>query len=394
LQRISACFGSRPEHRMSTARVLAIANDSHVHGARVRQLLPHLPFRAEYLERDRTVSRFQSARAIWNAVRNGRWDLVYLEGTGLPLGLPAISAPRAGGLRYIVSSGDPVGGFFRTTRGPASGWIMEQYERQLYRYSAGFVGWTPYLSDRALKMGAPRAATVEGGVDLSRFRPLPAGARRDARETLGLGQAGLVSGVVGSLVWTPRQRYCYGLELVEMLRYLQRSDVSILIVGDGDARPILEQRIPAAMRHRVRFTGRLEGDALIRAINAMDIGFLTQTLDGLGKFRLTTKLPEYLACGVPVAMSPIPGFYDYAVDAGWPLPSRHPASEEFHRECARWIDTLEPAAIAAKAARARAVAEQRFDYSMLGRRFAEFVTSILDGRPITPPMPPSAAGRG
>jgi glycosyltransferase involved in cell wall biosynthesis len=354
-----------------------------VHGARVRQLLPHLPFRAEYLERNHNLSRLRSALAIWKTVQNGRWDLIYLEGTGLPLGLPAIRAARAGGLRYIVSSGDPVGGFFRTTRGPASGWIMEQYERQLYRNSAGFVGWTPYLSERALTMGAPRAATVEGGVDLSRFRPLPAAARRNARESLGLGQAGLVCGVVGSLVWTPRQRYCYGLELVEMLRYLKRSDVSILIVGDGGARPILEQRIPPATRHRVHFTGRLEGNDLVRAINAMDIGFLTQTLDGLGKFRLTTKLPEYLACEVPVAMSPIPGFYDYAADAGWALPARHPASEEFHRECARWIDTLESAGIAAKAGRARLLAEQRFDYAMLGRRFAEFVTAVLDGRTIS-----------
>ena len=67
----------------------------------------------------------------------------------------------------------------------------------------------------------------------------------------------LICGVVGSLQWTPRQQYCYGLELVEMLQYLRREDVSVLIVGDGDGRSILEERIPdaSAGSHRVHRTG-------------------------------------------------------------------------------------------------------------------------------------------
>jgi glycosyltransferase involved in cell wall biosynthesis len=377
---------------MNSPRLLAIASDSHVHGVRARLLLQHLPFHAEYFERDRSLSRGDSARSIWRVLRKERWDLVYMEGTGVPAGAPLIVAARRWGQRYIVSSGDPVAGFFRTTRGPLWGWIMERYERQLYRHSAGFVGWTPYLAEMAVTMGAPRAVTVEGGVDLARFHPLPAPARQAARARFGFGAEGLVCGVVGSLIWTPRQRYCYGLELVEMLRYLKRDDVSMLIVGDGDARRILEQRTPSALRSRVRFTGRLEGVDLVDAINAMDIGFLTQTLDGLGKYRLTTKLPEYLACGLPVAMSPVPGYYDYAAGAGWPLPALHPGTEAFHRGCAAWIDALSPEEVAAKASRARAVAEQRFDYAVLGRRFAEFVTSVLD-RPATAPPPPSASDR-
>jgi glycosyltransferase involved in cell wall biosynthesis len=308
-----------------------------------------------------------------------------MEGTGVPAGALLIHAARRWGQRYIVSSGDPVGGFFRTTRGPVWGGIMERYERQLYRHSAGFVGWTPYLAELALAMGAPRAITVEGGVDLARFRPLSAAARLAARAKFGLEAEGLVCGVVGSLIWTRRQRYCYGLELVEMMRYLGRKDVSILIVGDGDARGILEQKMPSALRHRIHFTGRLEGEDVIEAMNSMDIGFVAQTLDELGKYRLTTKLPEYLACGLPVAMSPIPGYYDYAAEAGWALPAMHPATEEFHRGCAAWIDALTWQDVAAKAANARALAEHRFDYARLGLRFADFVMEVLDGAP-SPPM--------
>lgn len=362
---------------MNTPRILVIGNDRQVHGVRARLLLAHLPAPVEYFDRDRDAPRGQTARLIWSLLQRERWDLVYLEGTGVPTGAPLILASRRWGQPYIVSSGDPVGGFFRTTRGPLWGWAMERYEQELYRRSAGFVGWTPYLTGLALQMGAPRAVTVEGGADLERFVPLSPERRLAARERFGLDPRSLVCGVAGSLIWSKRQQYGYGLELVETLRHLKRKDVSMLIVGDGDARRILEGRIPAALRHRVCFTGHLQGDDLVEAMNAMDIGFITQTLDGLGNYRLTTKLPEYLACGLPVAMSPIPGYYDYAADVGWALPAYHPASDAFHRQCAGWLDTLSLADVEGKAAGARRVAEQRFDYTMLGRRFARFVTDVL-----------------
>ncbi len=118
-------------------------------------------------------------------------------------------------------------------------------------------------------------------------------------------------------------------------------------------------------------------EEVVRAVNAMNVAFNTQTLDGLGSYRLTAKLPEYLACGVPVAMSPVPGFYDYVRDAGWPLPAFHPASSEFHARAAAWIDDLGREEIERKAARAREVAESRFDYETLGERFAAFVEDLL-----------------
>ena len=49
---------------------------------------------------------------------------------------------------------------------------FEQYEKLLYRHCTGFIGWTPYLAGMALKMGAPRAVTVEGAVDTSVFNSL------------------------------------------------------------------------------------------------------------------------------------------------------------------------------------------------------------------------------
>ena len=93
-----------------------------------------------------------------------------------------------------------------------------------------------------------------------------------------------------------------------------------LIVGDGDGRAELEHRVPPEWRVWGVFTGRVAEHEVVDALNAMVIGFITQTLDALG---ITTKLPEYLATGLPVAMSPIPGHYDYVGSAGWSLPP-HP----------------------------------------------------------------------
>ena len=356
-----------------------------LHELRAQRLTTGLDAELTFYNVDRSHSYPVALRALWKVVSCRPWDLIYQEGTGIVGGLNLIRAARTRKQKFLISSGDPIAGFFHVTKGPAVGAVFRQYERALYQSCAGFVGWTPYLTGAALTMGARRAATVEGGVDLDLFVPYNATDRKTAKKGFGLDPAHLVCGVVGSLKWTPRQSYCYGLELVETLKRLKRQDVSLLIVGDGDGKTILQSRVPEELRGRVVFTGRLPEADVVRALNAMDIGFITQTLDQLGNYRLTTKLPEYLACNLPVAMSPIPGFFDYTADAGWALPARHPASPEFHAECADWLDNLSAEAVAAKAQQARAIACDRFDYSTLSRRFQLFAMSLL---------PSNDAGKG
>lgn len=343
---------------------------------RAERLASGLDALPTYFAVDKSLPRRESRRAIQALLKSHPWDLVYLEGTGIAGGLPLIRESRLRPLKYIVSSGDPIGGFFRVTKGPLHGFAFDLYERLLYQGCAGFVGWTPYLTGRALQMGAARAATVEGGVDVNVFHPADAPLRQSVRRRFNLDPNHLVCGVVGSLRWTPRQSYCYGLELVEVLKRVTRSDISVMIVGDGDGRAHLERLVPENLKSRVVFTGRLSQADVVETMQAMDIGFIAQTLDSLGSYRLTTKLPEYLACGLPVAMSPVPGFYDYAAPAGWALPPFHPASAEFHAGCAAWLDGLNRSEVDAKAAQARAIACSRFDYRALGDRFRLFVEAL------------------
>ncbi len=348
-----------------------------LHGLRARRLASGLDAEVTFHDMDRSQPYAAAMRHLWSLITSRPWDLIYQEGTGIGSGLPLIRAARTRGQRFIVSSGDPIGGFFHVTKGPAVGHAFDLYERQLYRACAGFIGWTPYLTGAALALGARRAATVEGAVDLAAFVPYNREKTMAAKGKYGLDPTHLVCGVVGSLRWTPRQSYCYGLELVETLKRVKRPDLSVLIVGDGSGLEVLKSRVPDSLRSRIVFTGRLPETEVVTTLNAMDIGFITQTLDRLGSFRLTTKLPEYLACGLPVAMSPVPGFYDYASDTGWALPAQHPASSLFHDQCAEWLDQLTPDEVQVKSSQARPVAEERFDYEMLRRRFHAFVHPLM-----------------
>jgi hypothetical protein len=325
------------------------------------------------LDRDARKSAFKD---LGKLIRSRPWKLIYQESTGIAGGLNLILAARQQGQRYVFSSGDPIEGFFRTSKGELMGRAFGVYERQLLRQCAGFIGWTPYLTGRALELGAKRAVTVEGAVDLRLFQRLNDDERRAIKISLGLSPRDLVCGVVGSLKWTERQSYCYGLELVEAARRLKRKDVSFLIVGDGDGRKRLEERVPEEIRHRVVFTGRVSEKEVARAMNAMDIGFITQTIDSLGSYRLTTKMPEYLASGLPIAMSPTPGYFDYVGLAGWPLPPLHPASSLFHDQIASWLDSLTWDEVRERQKHCISAAAI-FDYEVVGPRFASFIRNVM-----------------
>ena len=345
---------------------------------RSRQLAAFLPDAEPTFYGVDKSARRKAMGEITRIIASKPWDLVYQEGTGIAAGLPVIAAARRRGQRYIISVGDPVRSFFRVTRGPFYAAPFGVYERQLYRSSVGVVGWTPYLVGRALTMGAPRAATIEGGVDSQVFHPFTPDQRQSARDRFGLPRDHLICGVVGSLTWVERQKYCYGLDLIETLKRVARTDVSLLIVGDGDGKARLEALVPPGLRDRVRFTGRLPATDVVAAMNAMDVGFITQTLDDLGSYRLTTKMPEYLACGLPVAMSPVPGYFDYVgTSAGWALPAFHPAREAFHAACAAWLQTLDRDEVREKAQQTRPIALARFSYDQIGRRFREFVQQLM-----------------
>jgi Glycosyl transferases group 1/Glycosyl transferase 4-like domain len=319
--------------------------------------------------------KLQNFYGLVRSLLRERPDLAVMEGTGIAGGAALLLLKVLTGQPYVVSSGDAVGPFVRA-KYPALGPLFLWYERALYRNCAGFVGWSPYLTGRALTFGARRAMTVAGWAPFQLSTSERSDSRRALRDKLGIAPTDLVVGICGSLTWNDRIAYCYGYELVRALHGFPPQQLTLLIVGDGTGRPKLESAIPPAWRERVRLTGRVPRNEVPRYLAAMDVASLPQSVDQVGSFRYTTKLSEYLAAGVPVITGQIPLSYDLPGDWLWRLNGDAPWSEEYVSALRHLLADLTPAAVEQKRTQVPSVLPE-FDAQRQITRFAEFVGDLL-----------------
>lgn len=342
--------------------------------ARILGLLEGLPYARFAFDRKR---KLRAALRLAKEILESRPHLVVMEGSGLAGGLPLLAARICLGTPFVISSGDAIAPFLSRLF-PPGWWLFHAYEFALYRLAAGFIGWTPYLAGRALAAGTPRAMHAPGWSELG-FPENRETARREIRRALGIPDDALVAGIAGSLAWNSRVGYCYGLELVEAVARASAASFHVVIMGEGDGLARLRERVPANARARVHFTGYLAGEKLARTLLALDYGLLPQSTDAVGAYRYTTKLPEYLAAGIPVIANRIPAAYD--LDSGWitRLPGENPWDPRFLASLAAFLTEAKPADASAAAAQAHAAAPL-FSKAEQARRARAFVTDLLDAR--------------
>jgi glycosyltransferase involved in cell wall biosynthesis len=360
---------------MNPGRILALAtqgaggNDE----LRLQALLQNLPVDLfEFDCRAKRRSFFRLLRAIWR----GDHSLVVIEGTGLAGGLAVLLGRLLAHVPYVVSSGDAVGPFL-ASQVPLLAPLFTIYERLLYRYSAGFVGWTPYLAGRALSFGAPRAMTAAGWAPFPQTDAELTMSRIRIRDALGIPTDALVFGIVGSLAWNRRVGYCYGHELVAAIRRSDRPDAIALVVGEGDGRMRLEQLAGKYLGRTVILTGEVKRESVPDYLAAMDVASLPQSVDQVGSFRYTTKLSEYLAAGLPVVTGQIPLAYDLDGDWLWRLPGEAPWDERYLSALTRLMQTLTPLECKRKqAAVPRELPE--FDKARQVARVTAFLMDLLE----------------
>jgi glycosyltransferase involved in cell wall biosynthesis len=310
---------------------------------RIAYLLEPLSPTLVGIERDH---KGQIPARVLRAARRERPDAIVMEGTGLAGGAAVLTARLGLGIPFIVSSGDAVAPFLRALH-PWTALFAGPYERVLCALCDGYIGWTPYLAGRALTLGAPRAMSAPHFA-----RALDRGDERDAvRRRLGIGTETIVLGIVGSILTEPRSGYCYGLDLVTAIRRAQRSDVCVLVVGDGDGLPRLRELAGDDLDGRVLLPGRCSPDEVAGYLRAMDVGVLSQSVDAVGSFRYTTKLPEYLGAGLPVVSLETPAAYDLDTGWLWRLPGRAPWDETYIAALTRFIETIDRGQVAGRAAR-------------------------------------------
>jgi glycosyltransferase involved in cell wall biosynthesis len=355
-------------------RILCFATQGHTHieGERIRGLLEPLQPDVYPFERD---SKIRSAIGLVRAARAQRPRLMVMEGTGTAGGLTLIAIDVVFGIPFVVSSGDAVGPYLHL-HSRLLGTLGGLYERLLCRRCAGYVGWTPYLVGRALTFGAPRGMTAPGWTRGAASE----GARERTREHLGISDGDVVVGLVGSLHWSDDVEYAYGAELVRAIRKVTRRDVVACIVGDGSGRERLEDMAGEDLGHRVILPGRVTPEQVPDYLAAFDVGSLSQSVDGVGSFRYTTKLSEYIAAGLPVISSEIPAAYDLDDGFMWRLPGDAPWSATYVGALAELLETLDASEITERRAAITLRRGEPFDRLTQQRRMCAFVEDILAAR--------------
>jgi len=334
---------------------------------RIRQLLDPLdPHVVDF----RRGQRIRNALALLLGIRARDPDIVVMEGTGISGGMVLLLLRILFGTPYIVSSGDAVAPFIRI-RSRAAGIVGGVYERALYRLSGGFIGWSPYLVGRALTFGAPRSMTAPNWSELS------AGEGGHAiRRRLGIPEEALVFGIVGSLNWSTRYRYCYGCELVRAAMTFERDDLRILIVGDGDGRERLIEMAGTHAGRSILFPGPVPRAQVGAYLDAMDVASLPQSVDGVGAFRYTTKISEYLAASLPIVTGELPLAYDLDDGYLWRLPGDAPWDEQYLSALAHLMTTVTREELASR--RPSAAHAELFDAERQRHQVSAFVLDVLD----------------
>jgi hypothetical protein len=364
----------RPAATPCAERILFFATQGqgHLDAERLRCLLAELPAQEYPFDRDR---KLRSALGLIGAVRARRPSLVVMEGTGIAGGLALLATNALLGVPYVVGSGDAVGPYLRL-RSRLGGLVGGVYERLLCRRCAGYVGWTPYLVGRALTFGAPRAMTAPGWTR----EGAAGGAREAVRARLGIPADALVVGLVGSLNWRASVGYVYGAELVRALAQVERADVFACIVGDGSGLERLRAMAADSLGTRVLLPGRVAPAEVADYLAAFDVASLPQSVDGVGAFRYSTKLSEYLAAGLGIVTGETPVAYDLDDGCFWRLPGPAPWSPVYVRALARLLEGLSGEEIARRREAALRWRWDLFDKHSQQRRMRDFIGELLASR--------------
>ncbi len=194
---------------------------------------------------------------------------------------------------------------------PGWGRLLERYGEAAQLRDADLVACvTEEVADEVIRLGAPpdRVIVTPTAVALDRFHEGVSGAKVRARHGL---DGRTVIGWVGTF------HKFHGLDLlIEAYAPLERerTDISLVLVGDGQDRPRIEELVVSLGLQHVVFTGAVPQDEVPSHLAAMDVATVVDP--GTGSFHYSPlKLKEYLACGRAV-VAPASGQVSRYVEDG------------------------------------------------------------------------------
>ncbi len=147
-----------------------------------------------------------------------------------------------------------------------------------------------------------------------------------------------------------------------------RSDATLVFIGDGPYRGVLEERVRSGgFAHRVHFLGTLRGELLVETLNACDVLLITSTSENQ-----PMSLLQAMLCGLPAVAAQAGGLPEYVWDdvSGFIVPP-----SETHMFANRVLALLEDPVLAKDFGEAARKQAALFAPEQIARTFAEVYES-------------------
>jgi glycosyltransferase involved in cell wall biosynthesis len=363
---------------MSKLKLMFFVNGSETtSGVRAKMLAQRLPSEWDIRFNYRPIPKWKGILTFIQSALRFRPDVVYVVETAYTGVLAGFIVKRLIGCKLVTDTGD-VAFELAKSSGMYSARqlrLISGIEQIAIKNSDCVVVRGSYHKSLLESQGIPHVVFVPDGVDTDVVKPVDATA---LRKELDLDDS-LVVGLVGTMTGSEKYQICYGWDVVEALGLLKDVPIKALLVGDGDGRPILENRAQQlGVANRIVFTGRVPYDNLSCYLCAMDVCVSTQSNDLVGMVRTTGKLPLYLAYGKYVIATDVGEASRVLPGVGCLLPYEGVRDDAHPTRLATQLRKLlaEPERLST-AARARQVAKENFDYDMLARRVEKVCRELI-----------------
>jgi glycosyltransferase involved in cell wall biosynthesis len=321
-----------------------------------------------FLRRTLTFALF-ALRSIWLALTE-KYDLVFATTTPLTAGIPGIAARWLRGKRFVFEVRDLWPELPRemgVIKNPVVLWAMGVLEWMSYHSATRCIGLSPGIVQGITRRGIPPkdVTMVPNGCDLELFgnpsQPWrPEGVAPTDLMAVFTGTHGIANGLDAAL------------NAAAELRRRGRTDIKIVLIGDGQLKPALVERARRESLDAVVFCAPVNKAKLAGLMASTDVGL--QLLANVPAFYFGTspnKFFDYLASGLPPLIN-YPGWLAGLVvehQCGFAIPPDDPVA---------FADALERAAADRQAlrdmgARGRELARAQFDRLQLGERFVDWL---------------------
>lgn len=300
-----------------------------------------------------------------------QYDVVFATTTPLTAGIPGIFAKWFRRKPFVFEVRDlwpELPKAMGVIKNPIVLWMMSVLEWTSYHSADRLVGLSPGIVDGIIKRGiAPeKVASIPNGCDLDIFASehqawRPEGVQPTDLMAIFTGTHGLANGLNAVL------------DAAAELKKRQRTDIKLVLVGDGMQKKALLERAAELQLDNVIFHDPVNKAKLAGLMASADIGL--QILANVPAFYYGTspnKFFDYISAGLPV-LNNYPGWLAELINkeqCGFAVPPENPQA---------FADALEQAAnqrerLIEMGRNGQQVAREQFNRSILSQKFSDWVT--------------------